>query len=146
MWAESRGIFEPVGRGTNLRDNRGYGRLIELVKEQQPNVLIFGYGAVEAFDGPGGLEPFRVQYTQLIKDCKAASPEGIRVILLGPMPMAAMQEPLPPRRMRITNRLLFTATPFAIWPRPSERRLCLWRCHPPARMTNCSNSPKTAST
>ena len=96
VWAESRGLFEPAGRGTSLRENQGYGRLIALVKEQQPSVLIFGYGAVEAFDGPSGLEPFLTQYQQLIKDCQASSAEGVRVILLGPLEMAAQPPPLPP--------------------------------------------------
>ncbi len=96
VWAESRGLFEPAGRGTSLRENQGYTRLIALVQEQQPTVLIFGYGAVEAWAGPPGLEPFLTQYQQLIKDCKASSAEGVRVILLGPMEMAAMQAPLPP--------------------------------------------------
>ena len=50
VWAESRGLFEPAGRGTSLRENQGYARLMALVKEQQPTVLMFGYGAVEAFD------------------------------------------------------------------------------------------------
>ena len=76
VWAESRGVFEPAGRGTSLRENQGYTRLMTLVKEQQPTVLIFGYGAVEAFEGPPGLEPFLTQYQQLIKDCQASSEEG----------------------------------------------------------------------
>ncbi|RLS51767.1 MAG: hypothetical protein DWH91_18285 [Planctomycetota bacterium] len=96
VWAESRGIFEPAGRGTSLHDNKGYGRLIELVKEQKPTVLIFGYGAVEAFGGQPGLEPFVKQYEKMITDCRAGSAEGVRVILLGPMELVAMQPPLPP--------------------------------------------------
>lgn len=96
VWAESRGIFEPAGRGTPLGSNKGYVQLIELVKEQKPSVLIFGYGAVEAFDGPPGLDPFLKQYEKLISDCRAVSVEGARVILLGPLEMAAMQPPLPP--------------------------------------------------
>ncbi len=96
VWAESRGIFEPSGRGTPLGSNKGYGQLIDLVKEQKPSVLIFGYGAGEAFDGQPGLEPFLKQYEKLIVDCQAVSAEGARVILLGPMEMVAMQPPLPP--------------------------------------------------
>ena len=96
VWAESRGLFDPSGRSTPLGSNKGYVQLIELVKEQQPSVLIFGYGAVEAFDGSPGLDPFLKQYEKLIADCKTVSAEGARVILLGPMEMAAMQPPLPP--------------------------------------------------
>ena len=96
VWAESRGIFEPSGRGTPLGSNKGYVQLIELVKEQKPSVLIFGFGAVEAFEGQSGLEPFLKQYEKLIADCRAVSSEGARVIVLGPMELAAMQPPLPP--------------------------------------------------
>lgn len=88
VWAESRGLFDSA--------DQGYDRLIALVKEQQPSVLIFGYGAVEAFDGPARLEPFLKQYERIIHDCQASSEEGVRVILLGPMQRAAMQPPLPP--------------------------------------------------
>ena len=87
VWAESRGIFEP--------SEQGYAQLIELVKEQKPSVLIFGYGAVEAFDGPPRMAAFLQQYERIINDCKAASAEGVRVILLGPMDMVHMPAPLP---------------------------------------------------
>jgi lysophospholipase L1-like esterase len=96
VWAESRGIFEPSDSRTPIGDNRGYGRLIELVKEQKPSVLIFGYGAVEAFAGAPGIPAFIQQYEKIISDCKAGSTEGARVILLSPMELVAMQPPLPP--------------------------------------------------
>lgn len=95
VWAESRGIFEPVDSRTPLGNNPGYGRLIELVKEQKPSVLLFSYGAVEAFGGQRGLDPFIQQYEKIISDCKAVSAEGARVILLAPMELVAMPAPLP---------------------------------------------------
>lgn len=95
VWAESRGIFEPSDSRTPLGNNAGYGRLIELVKEQKPSVLIFGYGAVEAFAGEPGIPAFIQQYEKIITDCKAGSAEGVRVILLSPMELVAMQPPLP---------------------------------------------------
>lgn len=95
VWAESRGIFEPSDSRTPLGSNPGYGRLIELVKEQKPSVLIFGYGAVEAFAGEPGLAAFLQQYEKIIADCKAGSAEGVRIILLSPMELVAMQPPLP---------------------------------------------------
>lgn len=95
VWAESRGIFEPSDSRTPLGNNAGYIRLIELVKEQKPSVLIFGYGAVEAFAGEPGLPAFLQQYEKIINDCKAGSAEGVRVILLSPMELVAMQPPLP---------------------------------------------------
>ncbi len=87
VWAESRGIFEPA--------ERGYAGLIELVKEQKPSVLIFGYGQVEAIEGPARLPAFVEQYEHMINDCKAGSAEGVRVILLGPLDLVQMPAPLP---------------------------------------------------
>lgn len=87
VWAESRGIFEPA--------ERGYALLIDLVKEQKPNVLVFGYGQVEAIEGPTRLPAFIEQYERMINDCKAGSAEGVRVILLGPMDLIQMPAPLP---------------------------------------------------
>lgn len=95
VWAESRGIFEPVDSHTPLESNPGYGRLIALVKEQKPSVLVFGYGQVEAAEGAAGLQPFVAQYERLIHDCQAGSTEGVRVILLGPMNLVKMPDPLP---------------------------------------------------
>ncbi len=87
VWAESRGIFEPA--------ERGYALLIDLVKEQKPSVLVFGYGQVEAIEGPARLPAFIEQYERMINDCKAGSAEGVRVILLGPMDLVQMPAPLP---------------------------------------------------
>lgn len=87
VWAESRGIFEPA--------ERGYALLIDLVKEQKPSVLVFGYGQVEAIEGPARLPAFIEQYERMIDDCKAGSAEGVRVILLGPMDLVQMPSPLP---------------------------------------------------
>ena len=87
VWAESRGIFEPA--------ERGYALLIDLVKEQKPSVLVFGYGQVEAIEGPARLPAFIEQYERMIHDCKAGSADGVRVILLGPMDLVQMPSPLP---------------------------------------------------
>ncbi|MFO1005923.1 MAG: GDSL-type esterase/lipase family protein [Planctomycetaceae bacterium] len=87
VWAESRGIFEPA--------ERGYALLIDLVKEQKPSVLVFGYGQVEAIEGPARLPAFIEQYERMVNDCKAGSAEGVRVILLGPMDLVQMPAPLP---------------------------------------------------
>ncbi len=87
VWAESRGLFDAP--------EQGYAKLIELVKEQKPSVLIFGYGQVEASQGPGRIPDFLNQYQRIIKDCQAGSAEGVRVILLGPMDLVPMPAPLP---------------------------------------------------
>ena len=87
VWAESRGIFDAP--------EKGYAKLIELVKEQKPTVLIFGYGQVEASNGPSRIPAFLQQYKKIINDCKAGSAPGARVILLGPMDILPMPTPLP---------------------------------------------------
>jgi len=87
VWAESRGIFDAP--------EQGYAKLIELVKEQKPTVLIFGYGQVEASNGPSRIPVFLQQYKKIINDCKAGSAPGARVILLGPMDILPMPAPLP---------------------------------------------------
>jgi lysophospholipase L1-like esterase len=87
VWAESRGIFDAP--------EQGYAKLIELVKEQKPTVLIFGYGQVEASNGPSRIPAFLQQYKKIINDCKAGSAPGARVILLGPMDILPMPAPLP---------------------------------------------------
>lgn len=72
VWAESRGQFDPPAKG--------YERMIEQVKAVKPNVIVFGYGNAEAFNGEQGLEAFVTQYRKLIGDLP-----DCRRLFLGPM-------------------------------------------------------------
>jgi lysophospholipase L1-like esterase len=74
VWAESRGIFDPPAEG--------YKRMIEQVKGLKPTVIVFYYGANEAYAGEAGLEPFVKQYNKLLDDLK---PTGARYILISPL-------------------------------------------------------------
>ncbi len=62
VWAESRGIFDQPAAG--------YQRIIEMVKEQQPTVIVFAYGQNESFAGEAGLPAFVQQYEKLCDDLK----------------------------------------------------------------------------
>lgn len=84
VWAESRGIFDPA--------QVGYQRMIELIKELKPTVIIFGYGQNESFAGDAGLEPFTRQFEKLCDDVK---PTGARLAFLTPTRFERPAPPLP---------------------------------------------------
>ena len=84
VWAESRGIFDPP--------QVGYQRMIELIKELKPTVIIFGYGQNESFAGDSGLEPFVRQFENL---CNDVQPTGARLAFLTPTRMEKPARPLP---------------------------------------------------
>lgn len=88
VWAESRGIFDAPAVG--------YQRLLELIRELQPTVILLGYGSVEAFT-PERLPAFRTQYEQLCRDCSAT---GARLLHLAPLPLEASQLPGKPDAAR----------------------------------------------
>ncbi len=84
VWAESRGIFDPAPVG--------YQRMIELIKELKPTVIIFGYGQNESFAGDAGLDPFTRQFEKLCDDVK---PTGARLAFLTPTRFERPAPPLP---------------------------------------------------
>ncbi len=70
----------------------GYQRLIDGVKLLQPTVVVLGYGGNQAFDGPGGIEPFQRGLNRLLDDL---APTGARFVLLGLVPHERLPAPLP---------------------------------------------------
>ena len=84
VWAESRGIFDTA--------QVGYGRMLALVKELKPTLIVFGYGQNESFAGDAGLEPFVKQYEKLCDDMK---PTGARLAFLTPHKFEKPRAPLP---------------------------------------------------
>lgn len=84
VWAESRGIFDPA--------QVGYQRMIELIKELKPTVIIFGYGQNESFAGDAGLEPFTRQFEKLCDDVK---PTNARLAFMTPTRFERPTPPLP---------------------------------------------------
>lgn len=84
VWAESRGIFDPP--------HVGYQRMIELVKELKPTVIVFGYGQNESYAGDTGLEPFVRQFEKLCDDVK---PTNARLVFMTPTKFERPAAPLP---------------------------------------------------
>lgn len=81
VWAESRGIFDaPV---------EGYRRMIEQVKGLKPTVILFYYGANEAYEGEAGLAAFLEQYNKLLDDLK---PTEARYVLISPLDQLRFSE------------------------------------------------------
>ena len=84
VWAESRGIFDAP--------QVGYQRMIALVKELKPTVIIFGYGLNESYAGDAGLDPFVKQFEKLCDDVK---PTGARFAFVTPTRLEKPPAPLP---------------------------------------------------
>ncbi|MBI1345758.1 hypothetical protein GC163_05670 [bacterium] len=84
VWAESRGVFDPPAVG--------YQRMVDLVTELKPTVIILAYGQNEAFAGDAGLEKFRQQYRKL---CDDLSPTQARLVFVTPYLFEKADPPLP---------------------------------------------------
>ena len=84
VWAESRGIFDPA--------QVGFGRMLELVKELKPTLIVMAYGQNESLAGEAGLERFVQQYEKLCNDVK---PTGARLAFLTPHKFEKPRSPLP---------------------------------------------------
>lgn len=84
VWAESRGIFDPP--------QVGYARMIELVKELKPTLIVMAYGQNESFAGDAGIERFVQQYEKLCNDVK---PTGARLAFITPHKFEKPRAPLP---------------------------------------------------
>lgn len=89
VWAESRGVFDSPAEG--------YKRMLSLVEELAPTVVIVAYGRNESYAGAAGLDGFRGQLTQLCNDLTQASapnetdetPSPVRLVLVTPPPFLA---------------------------------------------------------
>jgi lysophospholipase L1-like esterase len=82
VWAESRGVFDPPAKG--------YARMLDLVKEISPTVIVVAYGRNESYRGPTGLAAFRDQLATLCDDLRTAAhaeaPAAVRLVLVTPHP------------------------------------------------------------
>lgn len=78
VWAESRGYFDAP--------QVGYQRLLDHIRELRPTVIFLGYGNNEAFAGKEGLPAFIAQYNKLLDDLTKASADGVRFVILSPLP------------------------------------------------------------
>lgn len=85
--AESRGIFDSP--------EKGYERLIEHVRAEEPDVILMCYGQNEAMSfprGAAGLQRFQEGLARLIQDLRTT---GAEIVLLSPHPLLPAPEPLP---------------------------------------------------
>lgn len=83
VWAESRGVFDPPAKG--------YERMLALVKELSPTVIVVAYGRNESYQGPAGLTKFRDQLRKLCDDLQVPAGSGqasgaVRLMLVTPHP------------------------------------------------------------
>ena len=84
VWADSRGIFNPPAAG--------YQRLITLIKELKPTLILFNYGLNESYAGESGINAFVQQYDKLCDDVK---PTGARLAFMTPLKLEQPPSPLP---------------------------------------------------
>jgi len=86
VWAESRGVFDSPAEG--------YRRMLALVRELEPSVIVVVYGRNESYAGPQGVDAFRSQLSTLCSDLSQPTPAGgdanpapsPRLVLVTPLP------------------------------------------------------------
>jgi lysophospholipase L1-like esterase len=91
VWAESRGVFDAPAKG--------YERMLALVRELAPTVVVVAYGRNESFRGPEGLPAFRGQLQKLCTDLRSAS--GPKAAAASPT-SAGTASPADPRLVLVT--------------------------------------------
>ncbi len=74
VWCDSRAGFGSAADG--------FRRLVELVSQLKPTVILIAYGNNEAFAGPAGLDAFAAGMKSLLD---ALAPTGARVVLFSPL-------------------------------------------------------------
>lgn len=97
VWSDSRGIFDAP--------EVGYQRLMELVKEFKPTVVVLAYGQNESFAAEAGLPAFVKQYEKLSTDLKGL---GARLVYLTPLPFARAAAPLPDATVHNSKLALYS--------------------------------------
>jgi lysophospholipase L1-like esterase len=70
----------------------GYDRLIAVIKDAAPTVLMFSYGQNESFRGAKGLDDFTTRYGKLLDDVASLN---ARIVLISPTLQQDMGPPLP---------------------------------------------------
>lgn len=80
VWAESRGVFD--------QPEKGYARMLSLVRDIKPTIIFVAYGRNESFRGDAGLAAFRGQLEKLCDDLRSAAnataPQEVRLVLVTP--------------------------------------------------------------
>lgn len=84
VWAEARSRFHPP--------TDGYRRMLALVHQLKPTVVMLAYGTQESFAGETGVEPFVKQYEKLLDDL---APLDARLVLIAPHQFETPSAPWP---------------------------------------------------
>ncbi len=87
VWAESRGVFDSPAEG--------YRRMLTLVRELEPSVIVVAYGRNESYAGPDGLAAFHDQLTTLCNDVAQPAPAKGEAAETSPPPRLVLVTPLP---------------------------------------------------
>lgn len=96
VWAESRGLFDQPAAG--------YQRMVDMVKEQKPTVIVFAYGQNESFAGEAGLPAFVQQFEKLCDDLKSTD---ARLVFMTPHLFEKATPPLPDATRHNNNIRLY---------------------------------------
>ena len=68
------------------KPGKGFGKLKQQLTAVQPTVVILGYGMASSFDGPSGLNRFKVAITNLAEAIQTLCTNGPpRFVLLSPI-------------------------------------------------------------
>ena len=78
--------------------DQGFNRLMKLVGEYKPTVIIANFGMTESFEGPAKLEPFVKGYERLLDSMATAAGGSPRVVLLSPNYHEDLGKPFPDPR------------------------------------------------
>jgi lysophospholipase L1-like esterase len=87
--------------------DQGFQRLMKLVSEYKPTVIIANFGMTESFEGPAKLDQFAKGYERLLESTITAAGGSPRVLLLSPNYHEDLGKPFPDPRPHNENLKLY---------------------------------------
>jgi lysophospholipase L1-like esterase len=100
-----------TARTRGYQNPAGFDRLKKQVAELKPDLILVGYGSVESFDGPAGLDHFKQGYNSLLDTLATLSG---RLVLLSPPCHEDLGRPLPDPAAHNANLEAYTQAIEAI--------------------------------
>lgn len=92
-------------RTAGYQNPAGFARLKKQAAELKPDIILVGYGSVESFDGPAGLDRFKDGYGKLLDMLAALTP---RLVLISPTFHEDLGRPFPDPRVHNANLELYS--------------------------------------
>jgi lysophospholipase L1-like esterase len=86
---------------------QGFQRLMKLVAEYKPTVIIANFGMTESFEGPAKLEQFTKGYEKLLDSMATAAGGSPRMVLLSPNYHEDLGKPFPDPRQHNEHLKLY---------------------------------------